>query len=50
MNTVTSVAINTLGSSHDTVTANSIGASKSGTSSRDVIGIDLQIFELIPRA
>ena len=49
MITVTSVAINTFGSSHDTVTTNSIGSSKSGTSSRDVIGIDLPIFGLISR-
>ena len=49
MTTATSVAINTLGSSHDIVTANSIGASESGTSSVDVMGFEHPIFGLIPR-
>ena len=48
MTTITSVAINTLGSTHDNVTANSMSASESGNSSADVIDIDFPIFGLIP--
>ena len=50
MITVTSLAINTLSSSHDIVTTNSIGASESDIFSAGVMDIDLPIFGLIPRA